>query len=75
MKAFFKNRSKKKIRYYFKVRSSRSQSWFALDLKRLKTNFKTRKPEFYKCIFQLNIEGHVDSEAFKFSVTIGDKKS
>ena len=48
---------KPKIIYLFQGRSSRSKHWFDLDIKWIVDNFSTREPQFYKRLFQTNIEG------------------
>ena len=44
--------NKKESKFKFQGQSARSQLWFDLDLDWIDMNFSTRKPDFYKKLFQ-----------------------
>ena len=48
---------KLKIKYLFQGQSARSKHLFDLDIKWIEEKFSTREPQFYKRLFQTNIEG------------------
>ena len=41
----------------FQGKSARSNHWFDIDIEWVEGNFSTREPQFYKRLFQRNIEG------------------
>ena len=51
-----KHRGKTK-KNLFQGKSARSKHWFILDIEWVEENFSTIEPQFYKRLFQTNIEG------------------
>ena len=66
--------SDRKIKYYFKGRSTRSQHWFDLGPNWIEGNFLTRDPEFFTRFYQKHIPGQSNKYWPEFSVLIGNAK-
>ena len=60
--------------YLFQVQSTGLNHWFDLDIKWVEENFITREPQYYKRLFQTNIEGQSGLTYPIFPVTIGNSK-
>ena len=52
-------RSQRKPNYYFEGQSESPQHWFDIDLEWLETNFKEKKPDFYKHIFNTILQAEL----------------
>ena len=63
-----KIRKTPKRKYLFQGKSLISKHWFDLYIEWIEGNFSTRKPQFYKRLFQINIEGQAGSKCPKFPV-------
>ena len=62
------------IKYLFQGHSARSKNWFDLDIEWVKENIITREHQFYKRLFQTNIEVQSGIKYPIFPVTIGNEK-
>ena len=51
------------------------KNWFLLDIKWLKTKFRTGETNFYKSLFQKKLPGQADSTKLVFHVPIGSAES
>ena len=60
--AAYKNKNEAKFK--FQGQSARSQRWFDLDFDWVEVNFSTRKPDFYKKLFQSHDDTQ-DTNSFK----------
>ena len=58
----------------FQEFSARLKHWFDLDIEWIGENFSTREPQFYKKLFQSNIEGKYGSKYPTLPVPIGNSK-
>ena len=65
---------KPKIEYFFHGQSTRSKYWFDLGIQWVEEKFSKREPQFYKSLFQINIEVQAEIIYHIFSVTIGNAK-
>ena len=61
-------------KYLFQGQSARSKHWFDLDMECFEENFSTTEPQFYKSLFQTNIEGKYVITYPIFTVPIGNGK-
>ena len=63
-----------KRKYLFQEQSARSKHWFDLDIEWFEEKFSTREPQFYKRLFQSNIEGQSGITYTIFPVPVSNAK-
>ena len=63
-----------KIKYLFQGQSARSKNWFNLHIEWIKENISTREHQFYKRLFQTNIEVQSGIKYPIFPVPIENEK-
>ena len=68
------NRQKTKRKYLFQGNYKILNNWFYIDIEWIEENFSTREPQFYKSLFQSNIEGQSGSKHPTFSVPTENEK-
>ena len=55
-------KTEKPKKYLFQGQSARSKRWFDIDIDWLEEEFIKREPQFYKKLFQSNIQGQAGSK-------------
>ena len=65
---------KPKMKYLFQLQSVILKHWFDLDIELVEENFSTREPQFYKSLFQTNVEVQDGIKYPIFPVPIGNSR-